>query len=256
MVVPARTDRRSQSDEYEYEDDSSPFDDDSHEQEYDEPDDTDSEDDDADEGNASGDSTREVENSPSLTPEQLQQEIERYKARLNGANRKIQELSQGRTALETQWQQERAQYLEALMRERIQDLPPEEQDQQMQMFYHALQQEQQNSQHQQERQLYGEVARRATMMDIARQAQQAGVDISETDLEPFDSANEMIAHVKKIKDIQESNQQTQKRQRRKRKKADNFEEPRQSSTPRKEPQTLDEAEAEFRRQYRTAQRRR
>lgn len=254
MVVPARTDRDYRPEDFDDDEDSSPFEDDSHEQEYDESDDTDSDDEDSDGSTASGDSTREVENSPSLTPEQLQQEIERYKARLNGANRKIQELSQGRTALETQWQQERAQYLEALMRERIQDLPPEEQDQQMQMFYHALQAEQEKSQHQQERQLYGEVARRATVMDIARRYADYGV--TEEKLMQFDSANEMIAHAEERKSWVEEQQQTQKRQRRRRKKADNFEEPRQSSTPRKEPQTLDEAEAEFRRQYRTAQRRR
>lgn len=250
MVLPAHSDRSPSYEDDMYDDDTSPLGHDSHEQGYDEPDEDSSYDDDSSGGQASDDFQREVENSSSLSTEQLQKEIERYKDRLNGANRKVQELMQGRTALETQRQQERAQYLEALMRERIQDLPPDEQQERMQMFYTALEHERQQAQTQQERALYGEVARRATIMDIARKYAEYGV--TEEDLEPFDSSREMLV----VAEREKQRAQTQKRQRRRRRRTDNFESPEPASTPPKEPQTIEDAESAFKTLYRKARRRR
>lgn len=215
----------------------------SHEREYDDGGDVDDE---GDSQDSSG-TRQEVESGTSSDPEILRHELETMRRRYSGASRRINEEIQRRTAIENQYHSERTELLEALMRERVQDLPPEEQHQKMDAFRRELANMTEREQWQAERQMAGMAVRQSFIQNLS---QKYGVDAD--DLEQFQDAETMEWFAQREASRNKKQDQTGKRNRSRssRGREDRVE---NTSSPPRAPKTLDEGENEF---LRLARRRR
>jgi hypothetical protein len=210
----------------------------SHEREYEDDDGDDDEDDSQD---VSGRGTQEVERGTSSDNETvvLRKELDTLRRRFSGASRRINEEIQSRTQLENRYQQERAQLMEAVVRERIQDLPPGEQHAKLDEFRRLLHEEQNNNQHQSEKAMMAEVARRAYIIELS---QQTGVPAEE--LENIKDGDTMEWFAQRESSRAKKQTQTQKRNR-SRSKGNQDDRVEHTSSPPKPPKTVDEGENAF-----------
>lgn len=216
--------------------------DDSHEREYDDEEDEDVEDDSSD---ASGDNEQTPEGSSNLTPEQLKAQLDDLARRYAGQTRKVGELMQERQARDNAYFQERRALLEALLHERVQDLPVEEQRSKFAQLNAYLETEQKEAHLTQREQLVGQGLREQVLHNMAAQYE---VDVNE--LRNFRDITDAEFFAARESQRKKQETQTKKRTRRRTQGKDTFDERRTTSAPPKAPTNLEEAENAFLREAR------
>lgn len=222
--------------------------DDVFEDDYDDTDNTHERDDDGDDVDSYDDDpydasedSQEVQSAPANSDaESLQKQIQELKKRFAGQSRRINYDSQRYATLERRYQDERRELLEALLHERIQDLPPDEQKEKVKEFHLAYQQEQALHQYSGEREMMLAALKTSAIKDIASR-----YGVAEEELAELPDADTMEWFAAREARRRKKEQQTQKRDKRRVNKSDPSDTRRQTSAPPKEPKTLDEAENAF-----------